>query len=159
MKRTPHWANPCKKPTVLGDAFQIYHVVIRCAADGSRFYFSWSVSVVRRYIAKPTKHKKYDDTMADVFGYAVKRQHQSQPITGQSNDAIKQMLINQVLSMRRVVENGNTIQDCFCHAQANVITNIFNQFEQQGIHCQQLQINPPADKLKYSLSYLLTHDK
>lgn len=48
-----------------------------------------------------------------------------------------------------MVENGNSIQVAFSHSQTGVITNIFNQFEQQGIHIQQLQINQPTlDKLE-----------
>lgn len=113
--------------------------------------FLWLVSVVGRCIAKPTKHKKYDDTMADVFWLRSQagniNPNQTQPVS--QADAIKQILSQSGIVNAQVVENGNTIQVAFSHAQASVITNIFNQFEQQGIRIQQLQINQPAlDKLE-----------
>ncbi|MFO1382487.1 MAG: hypothetical protein U1E92_02675 [Moraxella osloensis] len=85
------------------------------------------------------------------FGYAVK---QAILIPTKPNKSIKPMLSNKYSSQSgignaQVVENGNSIQVAFSHAQASVITNIFNQFEQQGIRIQQLQINQPAlDKLE-----------
>ena len=97
--------------------------------------------------------KKYDDTMADVFwlrsqaGNINPNQTQTQQVS--QADAIKQILSQSGIVNAQVVENGNTIQVAFSHAQASVITNIFNQFEQQGIRIQQLQINQPAlDKLE-----------
>ena len=95
--------------------------------------------------------KKYDDTMADVFWLRSQagniNPNQTQQVS--QADAIKQILSQSGIVNAQVVENGNTIQVAFSHAQASVITNIFNQFEQQGIRIQQLQINQPAlDKLE-----------
>ncbi|MFO1383593.1 MAG: hypothetical protein U1E91_01120 [Moraxella sp.] len=84
------------------------------------------------------------------FGYAVTgniNPNQTQQVS--QADAIKQILTQSGIGNAQVVENGNSIQVAFSHAQASAITNIFNQFEQQGIRIQQLQINQPAlDKLE-----------
>ena len=95
--------------------------------------------------------KKYDDTMADVFWLRSQagniNPNQTQQVS--QADAIKQILTQSGIVNAQVVENGNTIQVAFSHPQASVITNILNQFEQQGIRIQQLQINQPAvDKLE-----------
>lgn len=142
-----------KLTTSLGDAFQNLSRRDQMALLILAIFllFLWSVSVVRRCIAKPTKHKKYDDTMADVFWLRSQAGNINPNQTQQVNqaDAIKQILIQSGIVNAQVVENGNTIQVAFSHAQASVITNIFNQFEQQGIRIQQLQINQPAlDKLE-----------
>lgn len=95
--------------------------------------------------------KNYDTTMADVFWLRSQagniNPNQSQAMS--KVDAINQILTQSGIINAQVVENGNSIQVAFSHSQTGVITNIFNQFEQQGIHIQQLQINQPTlDKLE-----------
>lgn len=95
--------------------------------------------------------KNYDAAMADVFWLRSQagniNPNQSQNIS--KVDAIKQVLSQSGIVNAQVVENGNSVQVAFSHSQSGVVTNIFNQFEQQGISIQQLQINQPSlDKLE-----------
>ncbi|MGD4317376.1 type II secretion system protein GspM [Xanthomonas citri pv. citri] len=85
--------------------------------------------------------KKYDDTMADVFWLRSQagniNPNQTQQVS--QADAIKQILSQSGIVNAQVVENGNTIQVAFSHAQASVITNILNQFEQPAVDKLEVQ--------------------